>query len=138
MREVQYNIYLRAGLIEYLQEHKEQALAFFEKAKPIQPYRGFTVVQGEIPTGIEELIAQARSSDWLTPELVRNGDQKAKLILMLADCYYKAEQYDKGIELCTKVIWGIAPKANRDHDLLGLFHARPQQARPNAPAQRCG
>jgi tetratricopeptide (TPR) repeat protein len=117
----QYNIYLRAGLIEYLQEHKAAALTFFEKAKPFEPKRNFVVVQGEIPTGIEQLIALAKSDGWLTPELVRKGDDRARLILMLADIYYKAERFPKAIDLCNKLVDGIAPKATREQQSWARF-----------------
>jgi tetratricopeptide (TPR) repeat protein len=36
------------------------------------------------------------------------------MILMLADVYYQAERYPKAIELCSKIIWGVAPKVTRD------------------------
>jgi outer membrane protein assembly factor BamD (BamD/ComL family) len=121
IRDVQYNIYLRAGLIEYLQEHKGPALAFFEKAKPLQPARGFVVVQGEIPTGIERLASLAKSDSLPTPDAVRNGDQKAKLILMLADLYCDGEQHGKAIELCDRLIDGTAPKASRDQTSYAYF-----------------
>ena len=38
-REVAYDIYLRAGLLEYLHDAFGAALALFEKAKPFAPPR---------------------------------------------------------------------------------------------------
>ena len=121
IREVQYNICLRAGLIEYLQEHKDPALAFFEKAKLLEPKRDFVVVKGEIPTGTERLAFLAKSDPWLTPDAVRNGDQKAKLILMLADLYCEGEQHGKAIELCDRLIGGAAPRSSRDQISYAYF-----------------
>ena len=121
IREVQYNICLRAGLIEYLQEHKDPALAFFEKAKLLEPKRDFVVVKGEIPTGTERLASLAKSDPWLTPDAVRNGDQKAKLILMLADLYCEGEQHGKAIELCDRLIGGAAPRSSRDQISYAYF-----------------
>ena len=37
LRQTGYDIYVRAGLVEYLLEHPERAVAFFEKAKPLRP-----------------------------------------------------------------------------------------------------
>ena len=80
LKEVGYDIYVRAGLVEYLSDHNDRAVAFFEKAKPLQPERTFVVAHGKIPTGIERLIEAAKSGKSLTPEIVRQGDEKAKLI----------------------------------------------------------
>ena len=56
IREIGYDIYLRAGLLEYLQEQFGAAVVFFEKAKPLAPPQNILVVYGKIPTGIERLI----------------------------------------------------------------------------------
>ncbi|HET6247245.1 MAG TPA: tetratricopeptide repeat protein, partial [Tepidisphaeraceae bacterium] len=120
-RDEQYNIYLRAGLIEYLQEHKEAALSFFEKAKPFEPKRDFEVVQGHIPTGIEQLVNLAKNGKVITPASVKNGDGKAKLILMLADIYHEGQQHGKSLELCTRLICGAAAKATREQLSYAYF-----------------
>ena len=39
------------GLVEYLLDHPERAVGFFEKAKPLQPERNFVVVHGHDPHG---------------------------------------------------------------------------------------
>jgi tetratricopeptide (TPR) repeat protein len=122
VKQLGYDIYVRAGLVEYLLDSGKgdcpspsgaspqglspfpRAAAFFEKAKPFQPERNFVVVQGTIPTGIERLIEAAKSNKSLTPEVVRKGDEKAKLILMLADVYLEGQQWQKTLELCELVI----------------------------------
>lgn len=106
LKQVGYDIYVRAGLVEYLSEHNDRALEFFEKAKPLQPERNFVVVHGTIPTGIERLIDVAKSGKSLTPEIVRKGDEKARLILMLADVYLEAAEHEKARELATLVVDG--------------------------------
>ena len=121
-RQTGYDIYVRAGLVEYLTESGKGdcpspsgasprglsplplAVAFFEKAKPLQPDRNFVVVHGTIPTGIERLIEAAKSNKSLTPEIVRKGDEKAKLILMLADVYFQGREFGKSRELCNQAI----------------------------------
>jgi len=121
LRQTGYDIYIRAGLVEYLLEHPERAVGFFEKAKPLQPERNFVVVHGTIPTGIERLIAAAKSGKSLTPEIVRKGDEKAKLILMLADVYHEGQQHEKSLDLCTRVVAGSAPKATREQKSYAHF-----------------
>ena len=114
LREIRYAIYLRAGLMAYLSEHLEEAVEWFEKAKPFEPERGFVVVHGEIPTGIERLVEAAKSGKSLTPEEARRGDEKARLILMLADVYMEAQQWSKAIELCDILLDTPRSSASRD------------------------
>jgi tetratricopeptide (TPR) repeat protein len=90
-------------------------VAFFEKAKPLAPERSFVEANGHIPTGMERLIEAAKSGKSLTPEIVRKGDERAKLILTLADVYHEGQQYDKSLDLCNRVLTGgpnkrIAPE----------------------------
>lgn len=121
LRQTGYDIYVRAGLVEYLLERPERAITFFEKATPLQPERNFVVVSGHVPTGIERLIETAKSGKSLTPEIVRKGDQKANLILMLADVYHEGQQHAKSLDLCTRVIDGVAPKATREQKSYAYF-----------------
>ncbi|MDZ7616629.1 MAG: tetratricopeptide repeat protein, partial [Patescibacteria group bacterium] len=119
--QTSYAIYLRAGLVAYLSERPTEAVEWFERAKPFEPERSFIVVHGEIPTGIERLIAAARTGKSLTPEEARRGDEKARLILMLADVYHEAEQWEKSLGLCTRVIDGAAPKASGEQKSYAHF-----------------
>ena len=116
-----YAIYLRAGLIEYLNERCPKAVEWFEKAKPFAPPRNLVVVAGTIPTGIEKLMDLAKSGRFITPDVVRNGDPKAKLILMLVDVYHEGEQFTKSFELCTRLIEGAVPKATREQRSWAYF-----------------
>lgn len=103
LKQVGYDIYLRAGLVEYLQEKPEQATAFFEKAKPLAPARNYEVIHGKIPSGIERLIATAQTGKSITPEVVLAGDIRTKLILMLADLYHEGQQFHLAVKLCDRV-----------------------------------
>ena len=107
-KQVGYDIYVRAGLVEYLLERNDRAVAFFEKAKPLQPAQTYVVAHGKIPTGIERLIEAAKSGKTLTPEIVRQGDEQAKLILMLADIYFQGREFTKSWELCNRLIYSEA------------------------------
>lgn len=121
LQQVGYEIYLRAGLVEYLQEKPEQATAFFEKAKPLQPPQTYEVAHGAIPTGIERLIESAKVGKEVTPEVVRGGDEKAKLILMLADVYHEGEQWTKSLQLAGRVIANVAPQATAEQRSWAFF-----------------
>ena len=116
------------------------AVGFFQKAKPLQPERKFVVVHGTIPTGIERLIEAAKSGKSLTPEIVCKGDQKAKLILMLADVYYQGQEWQRSVDLCTRLIKGAAPKSQPRAEVLCLLQTRTQLLLPpwQSPRSRCG
>ncbi len=127
VRQVGYEIYIRAGLVEYLKVRGEgkarnetpdspeqssasaksypRTLAFFEKAKPLQPERNFVVVQGHIPTGIERLIKVAETGRSLTPEIVCKENEQVGLVLQFADLQLEANQCNKAIELYDLVIY---------------------------------
>ena len=121
LKQVGYDIYIRAGLVEYLLDHPERAVGLFEKAKPFAPERNFVEVNGHIPTGMERLIEAAKSAKSLTPEVVRKGDEKAKLILMLADVYHEGQEHEKSLDLCTGIVEGIARKASREQKSYAYY-----------------
>lgn len=116
-----YDIYVRAGLLEYIQERYTQANAIFEKAKPLAPPCKYTVVQGRIPTGIERLIEVGKSGKSVTPKIVREGDPVAKLILMLADIYLQGQEHRQSWCLCDRVIHDAAPQATREQRSWALL-----------------
>lgn len=99
-----YNCYLRAGLVDYFRQQYEAAQRLFELAKPFAPSRDFVVVEGDIPTGMENIITVSREKRALTPEEALDGDVKARLVLQLADIYLVAGSYQKSYDLATFVI----------------------------------
>ena len=113
---VAYDIYLRAGLLEYMHEQYGAAVVFFEKAKPFAPPRNYAVVYGKIPTGIERLIDAAKTGKTLTPEIVRKGDPTAKTAMMLADIYHEGQDYQRSLDLCDRLLNApaIMKKATRE------------------------
>ncbi|MBN2024188.1 MAG: tetratricopeptide repeat protein [Pirellulales bacterium] len=121
VRQVKYDVYLRAGLLQYLRQKPKQAAECFAKAKPFTPPRDFVVVQGTIPTGIERLIAAVESGEPLTPPCVLEGDPTAKLCLMLADVYHEAEQWEKSFTLCNRLLHGAAPRATSEQRSWAFF-----------------
>ncbi len=116
-----YDIYVRAGLIAYFKQDYPKATEHFEKAKPFQPPRSFTVVHGTVPTGIDRLISAAKKGKSLTPQSVIEGDEKARLILMLADVYHTAGQYERSLELCNRLLKGGARKATKTQKSYALY-----------------
>ncbi len=119
--KVAYDIYVRAGLIAYLKQDYNKATEHFKKAKPFQPPRTFTVVHGTVPTGIERLITVAKQGKSLTPKSVIEGDEKARLILMLADVYHTAGQYERSLELCNRLLKRGARKATKTQKSYAFF-----------------
>jgi TolA-binding protein len=103
MKRVKYDVYLRAGLVAYLQKKYDQAIKHFEAAKPFEPPRDFEVIVGHIPTGMERVIDAAKNKKQLTPAEVLVGNQKVALMLQLADIYKTAGSWDKAISLCGEV-----------------------------------
>jgi len=120
LRAVSYDIYLRQGLVAYLNGNSAGALANFAKALPLQPPRELVVVMGTIPTGVERLVSAAKSGKKLAPEEVFEGDAKAKLCLQLAGIYYEAEDFERAIGLCNHVLDKIA-KATREQRSWAYF-----------------
>ena len=120
VKQVGYDIYVRAGLIEYLKDRNQQAVVFFEKAKPLQPPREW-IAQGNIPTGIERLINIAKSGKSLTPKCVRDGEPQAVLVLMLVDVYHEGEEWQKSLKLCNQLIDGSAAKLTREQQSYAHF-----------------
>ena len=121
LQQVGYDIYVRAGLLEHLQGHRDQSLLFLEKAKPLEPRHAVVAVGGHVPTGVERLIRLAKSDESPTPDLVKQGDQKASLILMLADVYHEGQQYDKAVRLCTLVATQLAHTISPDQRSYAFF-----------------
>jgi TolA-binding protein len=109
--EVAYDIYLRAGLLEYLHEQYGAAVIFFEKAKPFTPPLKIQVIGKAPPSGVERLIVAAKTGKTLTPDIVRKGDPTAKAALMLGDVYHEGQQYEKSLDLCNRLLSG--PGINR-------------------------
>ncbi len=120
IREVAYDIYVRAGLLEYLDERPEAATGLFEKARQFDRRRDLVVVAGEIPTGIERLIQVVKGGKTLTPQVVLDGDPTAKLILMLADIYHEVGQYEQSWDLCTRILNDTA-HATKEQKAWALF-----------------
>ncbi|MDZ7618548.1 MAG: tetratricopeptide repeat protein, partial [Patescibacteria group bacterium] len=54
-------------------------------------------------------------------EEARRGDEKARLILMLADVYHEAEQWQQSLDLCSRVIDGAATKASGEQKSYAHF-----------------
>jgi len=120
-RAVTYDITVRAGLIEYLDGQYSTAAQRFREARRFSPPRRYRLVMGSIATGTERLIKAASAGESITPEEVKEGDSKAKLMLMLADLYYEGRQFEQALELCERVIKGEAPQATPNQQSWAYF-----------------
>ncbi|MCL2700485.1 MAG: tetratricopeptide repeat protein [Phycisphaerae bacterium] len=105
-----YGIYVRCGIIAYLDRQHQQAVECFEAAKPLQPDRKYVVAQGQIPTYIELIQAAAEAKKDLTPKEVLNGDATTQLKLQFADIITEAGLHEKAIALYDSVLSGKSPQ----------------------------
>ncbi|MDW8036781.1 MAG: tetratricopeptide repeat protein, partial [Thermoguttaceae bacterium] len=115
---------------------------------PLEPPRNFVVVVGHIPTGIEKLVQIAKGGKELTPAEARQGDATARWLLMLADLYHEAEQWDRSLALCSRVIEskGFQPSAaqrswayfRRGRNYYCLEKQNPEEAYSNYLAAASG
>lgn len=99
LKNIKYQVYLRTGLIAYLGQDFAKASTMFETARPLTPPRGYTVV-GQVPTGVEQMIAVAKQGKALTPAQVLAGNEKIQLILQLVDIYHEVNEYNRSLALC--------------------------------------
>lgn len=110
LRDVAYDIYVRAGLISYLGQKFDEAVGQFRTAQKYAPPRNFVVVAGKIASGPERLVSaaeQGKSGHPLTPKSVAEGPPQVSLILMLADLYHESQNYPRSIDLTTRALDGL-------------------------------
>jgi tetratricopeptide (TPR) repeat protein len=122
LKSVKYRIYMRSGIISYLDQDYDNAVQLLTLGK------GFFTVPDNVydvgeapPMGVERLLIVARKKRSLTPASVLKGEAKAKLILQLADLYYAAEDYDKGASLCSRVADDKNSLATKEQRSWALF-----------------
>jgi len=108
-----YDIYLRAGLMAYLNKEFEQSGKWFSKANGLGVPRPYQVVHGTLPTGAERLIQLAgrQQAEQLTPNEVYEGEKKFAMVLALGDLYFHAEEWLKARELYLRV-YNHRPRSN--------------------------
>ena len=115
-RRTLYAVYVRGGLLAYMARQYDRAVELFKAARTYEPPPDFVVVAGKIPTGIERMIDSARAQRVLTPPEAVQGDEKAALVLQLADAYYHGGDCEHGLRLASMVTsgqFGGAGKAQR-------------------------
>jgi tetratricopeptide (TPR) repeat protein len=117
---VEFDLRVRAGLVEYLDGRPADAIAHFESAKLFEPPRKLVVVSGHIPGAVERLVTAAKAGKPLVPQEVDVGHPNGALCLRVASLYYEAEQYEHGIRLCNKLLDSM-PKATRDQRSWAYF-----------------
>lgn len=107
LRTLRYGVFLRAGLTAYLDAKYRQSAAMFRMAKPLEPIKPHgpgSLTQARV--GLDNVIEAARTSRKLTPDLVLEGDAKARVVMQLADIYLEVGRWKKVISLCDIVIGG--------------------------------
>lgn len=99
-----HSIYIRCGVIAYLQQDYDQAADYFHLAQPYRRKRGFVVVSGHIPTCLEKVVEAAEARKKLTPHDVMTGNRNIQLVLQYADILAEAGLGAKAISLYDEVI----------------------------------
>jgi TolA-binding protein len=102
-KPVCYGLYLRAGILAYLDQKREQAIEMFRAAEPFAAPE-YSSVHGVVPTGTQRVIELAATGEKITPDDALQGDSRGRLVLQLADIYIEAGSRDKAAALCRKVI----------------------------------
>ena len=108
LRRVTYDLYLRAAVGLYLDRKPDQAIAMLKSARSYVSLPGHGG-QGQARTNLNPVIEAIGKNSSLTPAEVLAGEPKAALASQLADLYFAAEEYEKAIALCTRVIEDTRP-----------------------------
>ncbi|MBN1123944.1 MAG: tetratricopeptide repeat protein [Sedimentisphaerales bacterium] len=116
-----YSAYLRCGLVDFLAKRYEQANDRFEKAKAFTPPSGYLAVQGSVPTGIDRMLSAAKAGKPITPAEALEGDEKASLILQLADVHYTAGNYFRALRLSEIVLNAKDVKLSQEQQSWALL-----------------
>jgi tetratricopeptide (TPR) repeat protein len=104
LRTALYNTYLRAGLVAYLNQKYDAAIILFKTAKPFEPPPDFVVVAGNVPTGIERVIAAAKGKKLLIPPEILKMDQRANLAMQLISIYQQAGVHEKALVIADELL----------------------------------
>lgn len=99
-----YAIHQRQGLLAYIDNQPTDAIAWFAKAALCNPPRSYRTANGNVPSGLDQLIDRLRRGDSLTPVSVREGRSEAALILLLADIHQAADDLAKAEPLYRRII----------------------------------
>jgi tetratricopeptide (TPR) repeat protein len=103
-RDVGYDLLLQGGLVAYLSGRRDEAVELFRKARPLASTVAASAHRHEPASGLGRLLAAAEANQELVPQEVLDGDDKAKVCLQLAACYYAAEDFPRVLELTERAM----------------------------------
>lgn len=133
-KQIAYDVYLRAGMLAFLDEKYPQAINYFEAARPFMPKKeGKTVLVGSPPNSTDAVIQAARDGRPLTAKEALGGDRKVKFLIQIADIYLTARMSAKAESLYTRLLTNLTKNATR----LQLSWAHYQRAEAYRLQNKC-
>ncbi len=106
-----YNLYLRAGVVAYLQEKYEEAIPFLDAGGPARPIEGMRANFDSQKAGVFILMECARRktpSSWPDAVNAAKSDSQ-KLAIKLADIYLHAQRAEKAEPIYDQILAGGVP-----------------------------
>ena len=105
LKHTKYNIYLRAGLVAYLDQEYDQAVAMFKKAGPVRPSEANRALIGPCQFGLHFLMNAARNRKCLSPQKILDACKtvQERTGVLLADMYMEGMRPEKAAKLCQDV-----------------------------------
>ena len=103
-KDMGYSIFQRQGLLAYIANKPDEAITWFSRAAQLNPPQSFRSAQGNVQSGLNQLIDRLRRGESLTPPEVRAGRSEPALILLLADIHQAADDLGKAEPLYRRVV----------------------------------
>ena len=106
-----YNLYLRAGILAYLQEKYEEAVPYLDAAGPAHPTEGMWANFDSQKMGLFILAecARRKKPSWYPDAVNAAKTESQKLAIKLADTYSHGQRPEKGEAIYDQLLAGDPP-----------------------------
>ena len=106
-----YNLYLRAGIVAYLQEKYEEAVPYFDAAGPVHPKEGISANFDFQKVGLFILAecARRKTPSWDPDAVDAANSDSQKLAIKLADAYNHGQRPEKAEAIYDQLLAGEPP-----------------------------
>ena len=103
-----YNLYLRAGILAYIQEKYDEASQYFDAAGPARPTDGMETTFDLQKLGVHVLVvcSKRREPTWYGDAINAAKTDSQKLALKLADTYLHSQRPEKAIAIYERIFAG--------------------------------
>ncbi len=125
-----YNLYLRAGILAYLQEKYDEAILYFDKAGPVRPTDGMQATFDRQKFGLHILkVCSVRKTPAWRPDAIDAAKKDSqKLALKLADTYLHSQRPKKADAIYKQLLagnslFGYPSKAVESYCVMRLAQA---------------